>query len=264
MIKDFVKFNKQLSCSFSSKFPNFVKETEPKAIMLDVIEQLIRQKKLKRILEVGGIDRPFLQKSQAYTYDGLDIEYNEKCHEIYDNFIVQSIEEKVSSQYDMIISFTLLEHVHNNTMAFKAIYEALNENGVTIHYLPSKYHPVSLILRLVGQKLQKKIISLLRPWARDESGYPAYYDKCSPKQMEQLLHKIGFHNIKILPSYRANDYFSFFVPFYVLITLYENLCKAFNLKSLCSGFVIIASKDINNTDIINIFQKSIISMDRID
>lgn len=213
--------------------------------MLGMIEELLHQNKIRNILEVGGIDRPLLEKSKTYTYDGLDIESKEKCRDIYDNFMVQSIEQKVSGKYDLIISFTLLEHVPNNTNSFHSIYDALNEKGVTIHYIPSKYHPYSLILRLVGYKLQKKIISYLRPHVKDLTGYPAYFDKCSPNDMAQLLREIGFNNIKIIPFYRANDYFSFFAPFYVLITLYENLCNTLNLKSMCSGFIVYASKDIN-------------------
>lgn len=116
----------------------------------------------------------------------------------------------------------------------------LTPGGTTHHFIPSKNHPYSICLRIVGPKLQKILIRYLRPDSVAETGYPAFFDHCSPQEMEELFQRAGFTEIDLQPFYRAHDYFAFFLPAFVLITFYENFCKYFDLRPLCSGFVISA------------------------
>ena len=48
--------------------------------------------------------------------------------------------------------------------------------------------------------------------------------------------------IIIKPYYRATDYFSFFIPAFVLVALFENLFKYFGLKMFASGMILFAKK----------------------
>ena len=199
-------------------------------------------KKKKTVLEVGGTDRPLLQKQKNIIYDGLDIEDKPACRSVYDNFYVQSVESEIAVKYDAIVSMTLLEHVPDNTAALRSIYQALKDNGIVAHYMPSKYHPYALILRFVGPSLQRWLISHLRPSIAEVAGYPAYFHHCSPMSMAKLMKKTGYTNIKTVCFYRANEYFSFFVPLFVLMSIFENICRILRLKQMCSGFIVTASK----------------------
>jgi len=129
--------------------------------------------------------------------------------------------------------------------AMQSIYRALNENGMTAHYLPSKYHPYAILLGLVGRFLQRGLIARLRPWAKQLTGYRAYFDHCSPRSMTRLMAKTGYTAIETICFYRANDYFSFFVPLFVLVSLYENICRLVGAKQLCSGFIITAKRPVS-------------------
>jgi SAM-dependent methyltransferase len=192
------------------------------------------------VLEVGGIDRPLLAKNPDFTYVGLDIEHRPDCDLIYDRFIVQSIEQPVPVEADMIISITVLEHVPDNASAARAMFGALKPGGTMHHYVPSKWHPYSVALRLVGPSLQKKLIAILRPEAVAVTGYPAFFDHCSPGDMERLLQQAGFGDIRIKAFYRASDYFAFFLPAYFAVVLFEALCEACGWRLFASGFVISA------------------------
>lgn len=194
------------------------------------------------VLEAGGIDRPLLAKESGMSYHGLDIEYRERCDEIYDAFHVQSIEAPLPGSYHLIVSLTLLEHVRDNRAAIAAMYRALETGGAAMHYVPSKYHPYSLVLRLVGPRLQKVLIRYLRPEAQEVAGYPAYFHLCSPGEMKEAFEEQGFSAVTVRPFYRAADYFNFFVPFYLLVVLWENICERLGLEQLCSGFVITGRK----------------------
>jgi hypothetical protein len=48
------------------------------------------------VLEIGGIDRPFLSKDDQYRYVGLDIEEKPRCDDVYDRFVVQSVEDPIN------------------------------------------------------------------------------------------------------------------------------------------------------------------------
>ena len=195
-----------------------------------MIIRYIKKNSPKNILEAGGVDRPILQKSNNYIYFGLDLENKPNCHNIYDTFLVQSIEEPLDQKFNLIISKTLLEHVPNNNKSLRVIYDALYNDGVTIHYVPCKFHFYSIILRLIGNKWQKFLIHYIRPEAETVTGYPVFFHKCSAKQIKKLCSDIGFKDITIKPYYRATDYFSFFVPFFIIIAVLENIFKYFNLN----------------------------------
>lgn len=242
LFKKFVSFNVRIANFFNRHFPYFAATQSYHSEVLSRVDNFLGQQNNCDVLEVGGIDRPLLKRSSGFRYDGMDIEHRELCDNIYDNYYVQSIEEPIGNEYDLIISMTLLEHVKNNNASVAQMYKSLRTGGCLVHYLPSKNHPYSIILRLIGPKLQKKLVKILRPWAADVTGYPAFFDCCSPSEMKGLCKCSGFTHIEIIPFYRANDYFSFFIPCYIAVTLWENICKKFNWVQLCSGFVIIAKK----------------------
>jgi SAM-dependent methyltransferase len=242
LIHSLVSFNKKLTEIIDRQFPRFVKKESYHKQLLFFADKIVNERSFCSVLEVGGTDRPLLNRSSKFRYDGLDIEYKAQCEKIYDNFYVQSIEQPIENKYDLILSMTLLEHVKNNDVCFRQIYSALKPGGYSIHYFPSKYHPYSILLRLIDPKWQNKLIRILRPWAVSVTGYPAFFDKCCPGDMRILCKQCGFQNIRIIPFFRANDYFRFCFPCYIAITFWENICRRFELEQLCSGLVIVMEK----------------------
>ena len=239
----FILVNKKLSNYFSKKFPSIFSYPSYRNEMISLLSSSISNKKIKpKILEVGGIDRPLIEKNSRYIYDGLDVDKNDNCNIIYDNYHCQSIEDPIQDKYGCIFSFTLLEHVQNNKKSITNIFNALDSKGTTIHYIPSKWHPYSIILRLIGNRLQRLIISFIRPEHQSVTGYKAYFSYCSVFQMKKLFLSLGFNNIKCIPYYRANDYFDFFLPLFILVTILENIAKKLNLSFFASGFIISANK----------------------
>jgi len=242
MLEKLVSVNVKQTKAFDRRFPHFVHKNSYRDGLLSLIDDFINKRRLSHVLEIGGIDRPLLKKSKRIEYDGMDIEYNDRCKESYDHFRVQSIEEPISRTYDLIVSIALLEHVQDNTVSFAHMHKALRAQGCIIHYASSKYHPYSLILRCSGPKIQKWLIKTFRPWAERTTGYPVFFDKCSPKEMKRISKNLGFSQIRIIPFFGANDYFRFFIPAYILVTLWENICRRLRWEQFCSGFIIVANK----------------------
>ena len=240
ILRKFIGLNRKYSKMLESKFPKFFETPSFKDELVKKIDSSIDSGGISSVLEIGGIDRPLLGKGRGYIYDGLDVDTKEGCYEIYDDFVVQSIEQTLNKKYDLIISITLLEHVPDNESSINTIYQTLNSGHETHHYIPSKWHPYAVALRIVGPVLQKALIPILRPGAEGVSGYPAFFDFCSVPAMRKLFVKNGFTDIEIRALYRANDYFAFFTPLFLVVTTFENVCKKLNLEIFASGFIISA------------------------
>ena len=76
------------------------------------------------------------------------------------------------------------------------------------------------------------------------TGYPAYFDLCSFNEMNRLLLESGFRNVRIIPYYKAGDYFAFFTPLYIFVAIIENICEILNFKFFASGLIICAQKKL--------------------
>jgi len=193
------------------------------------------------VLEIGGIDRPFLSKGEGYRYVGLDVEEKPRCKEVYDRFIVQSIEQPVAGRYGVILSIYVLEHVQNNVASIQNVFDALEPGGSTHHYVPGKGHPYAMALRLIGHKWQQRLIRRLWPDSV-VGGYKTYFHRCTARSMDALFREIGFEDVRVRVFYRVSEYFAVLVPAFVAIAAFENLCRRFGWSYFASGFVISARK----------------------
>ena len=245
LVSWFVDVNRRTARWLEQRYPRFFGSTPAvSTLKYMLLKEIKRQPVGARVLEVGGIDRPLLTRHANFRYVGLDVDYTESCREVYDEFFVQSVELPLPVNADLIFSCTLLEHVPDNEAAVKSISNSLEFGGVTIHYIPSKWHPYSVALRVLGPKVQKFLIKWLRPQAVELTGYTAFFDHCSIHEMSVLFEKAGLNSIEVKSFYRASDYFAFFLPAYLLVVIFENICSTLRLELLCSGFIISARKSL--------------------
>ena len=244
-LNTFIRLNRNLSSAFEEKFPIFkchdsTRPTFKKSVEAYLALKSKNEEKFK-LLEVGSVDRPFLQKSDSFEYHGLDIEQICDAEHIYDKFFVQSIEDKLDEKYDIIISRMVLEHVPNNTKAWKEMFDGLKMNGLTVHIFPGSKHPFSIATQLVGNRIQRILIKYLRPNAK-HTGYPAYYNLCSPRKLRKELHNIGFKDIHIRYAYSANDYFKFFFPAFLAIAVFNVTMTRLGISEFASNLYVETKK----------------------
>ena len=143
VMRIFVRLNRKASAWVAKQFPRIFSNPKPsyRSTLLDRVNREIQNMKPGKVLEAGGVDRPLLDRSPDYEFVGLDIDERPDCARLYDRFIVSSIEKPLPEKADLIISFTLLEHVPNNTASIRAMYEGLNVGGSMHHYIPCGLHP---------------------------------------------------------------------------------------------------------------------------
>jgi SAM-dependent methyltransferase len=246
MLKWFVKINRDISGAFIHKFPKLshghrIAAAEFEAYIDTLIER--RGSGPFTVLEIGGIDRPRLKKDPRYRYIGLDVDVNDNCYEIYDEFYVQSVEEPIPAKADLIISKTVLEHVPNVRKAFQRMYDCLNQGGEMLHLVPGGYHPYSLANKFVGHEWQKKLIGLLLPpdYAK-RLGYKAYYDLCSYRQMKRLISSFGPEHTSITPYWDAVVYFKFLFPLFLTVVAFNRIAEILRVGQVASYLVIYFKK----------------------
>lgn len=243
-LSGFVRANRRVAGGLEAAHPKIFCDDSYVEVLLDRINGAIGATRPQTVIEAGGVDRPLLGRGRGYEFVGIDIDDRPDCANVYDRFIVQSVEQPLPLKADMIVSITLLEHVPDNEATMRSFFDALNAGGTTHHYCPSKWHPYSIALRLVGPKLQKILIRHLRPEAEAVTGYPAFFDYCTPGSMERLMKGIGFRDVSVRSFYSAADYFAFLLPAYFAVVGFEKICKLLGLRVFASGFVISGVKSV--------------------
>lgn len=96
MLRAFIHSNRAAAERWTKRYPAFF-DCPSYHAELDERIRLELEAGAASVLEPGGIDRPMLCKGQHFLYDGLDVEDQPACHEIYDHFWVQSIEKSIST-----------------------------------------------------------------------------------------------------------------------------------------------------------------------
>ena len=230
-----IKFNKWLSKPLRKL------EDNVDSHFIDLINQYSRTSKV--ILELGGVSRPVLQKNDGYKYVGIDID-NEFIHDnFYDEFYCQSVEDKLPDNGDLIFSKYLMEHIKDVRRSYKNQLSALNHKGKIIHLYPLGYHPFSLLNKLVGNKLARKIIPIIRKSSEGVTGYPAYYSLGNAYSLENFFKSQEGIKVQYKYFYGAVDYFTFFFPLALLVSIFNQIARFFGAKLFASNVIIVITKE---------------------
>lgn len=67
--------------------------------------------------------------------------------------------------------------------------------------------------------MKRQILFSIFPNAKKCQGFPAYYNRCTPKEFRDLAQSLGFEVIDER-YYYISSYFSFFFPLYILWRIY--------------------------------------------
>jgi len=208
-----------------------------------VASQLLAVKGICRVLECGGVDRPILTgQGRPAIYDGLDVDERVLTCPVYDSAHCQSVVDKIEGKYDVIFSKYLLEHVDDVPGAFKSMAGSLAPGGVMLHLVPGGMHPYSIVTRLIGNRLQRLLIRLIRPNRAATTGYPVFFDKCTYGGLLNSVRKAGLDAEVTYVAYGASKYFDFFVPAFIMVKCFNSIARLTSFRLVASGLVIVGRK----------------------
>lgn len=174
---------------------------------------------------------------------GIDIDQNElnaAPEGLYDRTICADLTNyEGEGLADLVICMAVLEHVRDNNAAIHAISSALKPGGKALLYLPAGGALFARLNKVLPEGIKRKILHGLYP--SDHTGFPAYYDRCTPEQIETLArqHDLGVVEKKI---YYTSHYFAFFFPFYLCWRLWNVLAYLVVGERAAESFSLVLEK----------------------
>jgi SAM-dependent methyltransferase len=146
---------------------------------------------------------------------------------------------------DLIVSRSVVEHLHDNVIFFTNCARILGPGGVLIHTFPCKFSPFSLVNQLLPNWLTRRLLSYFHPYWDDECGFVAFYDRCYFSAVGGLLKQNGFKNPKFFFRYYQSIYFDFFFPLYILVLIYDIIIWSLGIRNLASGILVTAEQPVD-------------------
>jgi SAM-dependent methyltransferase len=197
------------------------------------------------ILDVGAGRSPTIAREQrpaGCRYVGLDIsaqELDQAEPRAYDEKIVQDVGRPliVERPFDIVISWQVLEHVHELDRAFENLRLALRPGGTLLAQLSGSYAAFALLARVMPHRL--------RVWAMtrflghpEELKFPTHYDRCYSRALRAMLS--SWSSVEIVSFYRGAGYFGAFRPLQVAYLAYEAAIERRALENLATHYLVVA------------------------
>ncbi|HPF78816.1 MAG TPA: class I SAM-dependent methyltransferase [Alphaproteobacteria bacterium] len=245
MLKKFLQWQYNLSMAFDKAFiDKKYRVYGTSDFIVSVMPEFLTQD--ARVIEVGGGKSPRitaeLKKQRGLKITGLDIDESElklAPPDIYDQVLVADItREKGNGDYDGIVCRSLLEHVENTEKAIANMSSFLKPGGRLLAFAPCRNAAFARLNLVMPEKIKRKLIDYLYNNEGKQAelmGFRAYYDRCTPSQIQANAEKAGFKVIEKRLYYMSN-YFAFFTPVYILWRFYQFLIIKAGWEDFCEGF----------------------------
>jgi SAM-dependent methyltransferase len=174
-----------------------------------------------KVYDVGGGKIPYIDHRRkaelGLAVVGLDIDREELRRAprgAYDEMICADITRfKGGGDADLIICQAMLEHVKDVEGAFAAMASILKPGGKALLFVPSRNAIYARLNLVIPEGMKRKILFAIFPAFRSCGGFPAYYDRCTPRQFHLLAERHGLE-VEEERAYFITCYFSFFFPAY--------------------------------------------------
>jgi 2-polyprenyl-6-hydroxyphenyl methylase/3-demethylubiquinone-9 3-methyltransferase len=179
------------------------------------------------VYDVGGGKNPLftpeLKRHLSLRIVGLDIDQHELDSappDIYDGRICADITRYAgNAEADLALCHTLLEHVEDVDAAFAGMASLLKPGGMLLVFVPSRHALYAKLNLLIPENIKKCLLYAVFPQTTKHQGFKSYYDRCTPREFEQLA---GQHGLEVVAKqvYFLSGYFSFCLPLYMLWRLW--------------------------------------------
>ncbi|MER9584699.1 methyltransferase domain-containing protein [Mesorhizobium sp. M0276] len=172
------------------------------------------------VYDLGGGARPFVGLSEKRRLRlfviGVDLDAQELSKAprgIYD----EEIEADLTSfegrgDGDVVICQATLEHVRDGEGALRGIASCAKPGGVVAIFSPSRNAVFARLNRVLPEGVKRRLLFAIFPEkGKGHDGFPAFYDKCLPSEVETIAKRNGLEIIERRLFWKSS-YFYFFVP----------------------------------------------------
>ena len=194
------------------------------------------------ILDVGGGAKPTLPREvrpPGCTYIGLDPDAVNLTKGDYDERFATSAADLCGDLVDrahLVVSWNALEHVSAMPTALECFHAYLKPRGVLLARLSGRWSTFAIASRVLPHRLRVRLMTQLIG-ARADDHFQTYYDKCTWRDLNDMLDSWSAH--EIVPLYRGAGYLAFSKNAQRLYLAYESvamrhrqLATHYNLKAV--------------------------------
>jgi SAM-dependent methyltransferase len=204
------------------------------------------------VYDVGGGKQPLFSAEERVQLRlrivGVDIDQAELRRAppgVYDEIACADITRyKGRGDADVVICQALLEHVSNVEGALRSIASILKPGGRALLFVPSRNAVYARLNLLLPEKVKRRILFTFHPKAKKEQGFPAYYDRCTPRDFKRLIESMGLQ-VEEARFYYLSSYFTVFAPVYVLWRLWMLLFFALDRENSAETFSMAIRKPLD-------------------
>lgn len=207
-------------------------------------------------VDIGGGKHPLISAAEKRELSlrviGLDISDRELSAApagVYDRIICADITQYSGRDCaDIAICAALLEHVRDTGAALRAIATLLKPGGVALLFVPCRNAVYARINRITPESFKRWLLKAIYgdfPEIQAElTGFPAYYDRCTPRDICAMAKASGF-TVQRLQVYFASGYFQFLPPLYVAWRLWQVAFKTIAGDQAAETFSVVLKKSVN-------------------
>jgi SAM-dependent methyltransferase len=222
IVRSLVEHQRELCWSFDRRFVgpafrldgngHFVEEFAPRHLFAGAV-----------VYDIGGGKQPLIlpekKRELGLQVIGLDIDPNELARApagAYDRSICADIQTyRGVGDADVVICQAVLEHVPSQRAAMEGVLSVLKPGGLALVWVPSRNACYARLNLILPEGLKRRILFYLSPQAKQEHGFRAYYDCCTPRRFRALIGQYEGSIVEVQYYYRSS-YFSFLLPMYLL------------------------------------------------
>jgi 2-polyprenyl-3-methyl-5-hydroxy-6-metoxy-1,4-benzoquinol methylase len=186
----------------------------------DVIRQLIIDRKLRAICEVGGGRSPLFAVDDVaeldLDYTVLDVSAAELAlasshytKVIGDICSLRSDDSRIGS-YDLVFSHMLAEHVSSGEAMHRNIFRLLRPGGIAFHFFPTLFSPAFVANKLLPEWMAQWTLRIVYRGRQHYEKFPAKYSWCygpSPRRNQKFM-ALGYTVLDYRPFY-GTEYLQF-------------------------------------------------------
>jgi len=216
------------------------------------VSGIMNERRGQTVLDVGGGKEcpflPFLKEAESCRIVAFDISEPELR-------LNADVKRKVvgdattlalpfaDETFDLVVSRSVVEHLQDVEHFFREGRRILKPGGYAVHTFPCKHTPFAMINRILPNWLARRILFSFFPEWTETCGFRAYYDGCTYKTITQRLARCGYSVVRVDIRYYQAIYYTFFVPLYGLMVLYDLAVYALGVRSLACQLLIIARRE---------------------
>jgi SAM-dependent methyltransferase len=203
------------------------------------------------VYDIGGGKNPVVGVEEKRRFKlrviGFDIDARELAAApdgAYDRTIRADITEyRGRADADLVICQALLEHVRDSQAAIDAIASILRPGGRALIFLPSRNAVFARLNLALPERVKRKILYTVFPASERDQGFPAYYDRCTPRDFRRLAGGSGL-TVDACRTYFRSGYFSFFFPLHLVWRLWTLVFRFFAREQAAETFSLALRKTL--------------------